>query len=539
MNLDNLCMGCMKEKPAQMMNCPYCGHDIYYQNRHNQLPVWSVLNNSYLVGKCLGDGGFGITYIGFDMNLQKKVAIKEYFLHQCAERMNGSSMVTTYNDNRGSLFQREKGLFIEEARILAQIDDHPGIVKVINYFEQNGTAYIVMEFLEGKSLKSYVKECGGRIPANEAFGFIQPVVKALASVHERGVVHRDISPDNIMLTNNGAVKLIDFGAAKTKEMGMSENKVFKQSYSPLEQRLKDGVIGTYSDIYALCATLYEMITGVKLKPATKRAEYDDTMLPSQMGIPINPIQEAALMNGLAIGIDERIKNATDLYYFFYVYGADMSASPQGMQRKIRESSTKVIIENMKKENIRRSNKTRAIVAVIIITLIGCMIITVRKIGQIKGEQGATTQEVLVLSDDEEVIVDSEKDLEELMQDFYEVLTEKRKEEGFAAAEISAELENVATDCTENCVHIVETDDWNSALSAELWDAMVENGIENDTVFSLVQMYGTSFSVEDVIEDFENTAKANGFSTSLVNCSKIGVSIGKDERGQFFWVVYYR
>lgn len=539
MNLDNLCMGCMREKPAQMMNCPYCGHEVYYQNKNKQLPVWTVLHNAYLVGKCLGDGGFGITYMGFDMNLQKKVAIKEYFLHQCADRMHGSSMVTTYNDNRGNLFMREKGFFIEEARVLAQIDEHPGIVKVINYFEENGTAYIVMEFLEGKSLKSYIKERGGRLPVNEALGLIQPVIKALASVHERGVVHRDISPDNIMLTNNGSVKLIDFGAAKTKEMGMSENKVFKQSYSPLEQRQKEGVIGPYSDIYALCATVYEMITGIRVMPATERAKYDQVMLPSQMGIPINPIQEAALMNGLAIGIDERIKNATDLYYFFYVYGADPKASQAGMQRKIKESSTKVIIENMKKENVRRKNKTRAIVAVIIITLIGCMIITVRKIGELTGGKKSDTQEAIVLSGDEEIQVDSEKDLETLKTEFYDTLNERRNEEGFGDADVAAELEDAASDCTLACVEIGETDDWNTALSQELLNSMEENGMENDAVFSLVQMYGTSFSVEDVIDDFLATAKANGFSTTLINCSEVGVSIGKDENGLFFWTIYYK
>lgn len=539
MNLDNLCMGCMREKPSQMMNCPYCGHEVYYQNQNKQLPVWTVLHNAYLVGKCLGDGGFGITYIGFDMNLQKKVAIKEYFLHQCADRMYGSSMVTTYNDDRGNLFMREKGFFIEEARVLAQIDEHPGIVKVINYFEENGTAYIVMEFLEGKSLKSYIKERGGRLTVNEALGLIQPVIKALASVHERGIVHRDISPDNIMLTNNGSVKLIDFGAAKTKEMGMSENKVFKQSYSPLEQRQKDGVIGSYSDIYALCATVYEMITGVKVMPATERAKYDQVMLPSQMGIPINPIQEAALMNGLAIGIDERIKNATDLYYFFYVYGADPKASQAGMQRKIKESSTKVIIENMKKENVRRKNKTRAIVAVIIITLIGCMIIMVRKIGKLTSGQKSDTQETIVLSGDEEIQVDSEKDLETLKQEFYDLVNGERKKEGFGEIKTNSELEDVASDCVTGCVGIVDTEDWNEALGEQLWNAMVENGIENDAVFSLIQMYGTSFSVEDVMSDFQATAKANGFNIDLLNCSELGMAIGKDENGLFFWVVYYR
>ncbi|MBP3621682.1 MAG: serine/threonine protein kinase [Lachnospiraceae bacterium] len=236
----------------------------------NKLPEGLLLNKTYSVGACLGEGGFGITYLGFDVNLEKKVAIKEFFLSGYCDRTAGTYEVVPKDGAKGQTFCREKARFVEEARILAKIDEHPGIVKVLTYFEENGTAYIIMEFIEGRSLKSYINERGGWLPVTETLELMEPIIKALAAVHDKGIVHRDISPDNIMLTTSGRVKLIDFGAAKSKEMDLNSNRVFKKSYSPIEQCERDGEIGTYSDIYAICATIYQIITGTKPPSALER-----------------------------------------------------------------------------------------------------------------------------------------------------------------------------------------------------------------------------------------------------------------------------
>ena len=507
----------------------------------NKLPEGLLLNKTYSVGACLGEGGFGITYLGFDVNLEKKVAIKEFFLSGYCDRAVGTYEVVPKDGVKGQTFYREKARFVEEARILAKIDEHPGIVKVLTYFEENGTAYIIMEFIEGRSLKSYIIERGGWLPVTETLELMEPIIKALAAVHDKGIVHRDISPDNIMLTTSGRVKLIDFGAAKSKEMDLNSNRVFKKSYSPIEQCERDGEIGTYSDIYAICATIYQMITGTKPPSALERKKYDTLMPPSAYGIDISPVCDAAIVNGLAFNHEERIKNATDLYYFLYIYGKDSTSTPEGVKKKINESSTKVIIDKMKKENVRRKNKQRTMVMLVIITVLACGIILVRQIGKI-----INSQDTPVSITDENGEKDTEitaDDLEKYRDELYAYINEERSKAGTEDAVVSPTFENV---CNTSIAQIIEyssesTVEWNDYITKCVTEEMSNSGISN--AGWLVIPYDMDFSIEQAYKDANANIKTinegKEDAIDLQNCGQIGISMGIHSDGTIFVIFIFR
>ncbi len=549
MNLDYLCMGCMKEKTEWTPVCPYCGYDgVNTQNKSHQLPTWTVLNNAYLVGKGLGDGGFGMTYMGFDMNLQKKVAIKEYYLRHAAWRNPGDKNVYYSNDKKGEIFLRERAKFVEEARILAQIDEQPGIVKVISYFEENQTAYIVMEFLEGKSLKAHLKEKGGILSEQEAMELMKPVIRALAGIHNKGVVHRDISPDNIMLTKTGKVKLIDFGAAKDKAQDMSSDKVFKNSYSPIEQRTKEGVVGPYSDVYALCATMYTIVTGKKVPPATDRAQMDTLMPPSALGVKINPIIEAAIINGLSVKPEDRIKNATDLYYFMYVYSGMENASGSDMEKKIHESQTQVILDKLKEENEKRKKKQLVSILSTIVLLCGIGFSIFQIINKDKDKGSTTeapTEQVGNISDDENInpsVIDSEE-LAKYRDEMYELINSNREHESKPPATVNDKYQASAEEIVSNTLkedytEISEKSNTmnNFAISVRERNMITDTGyvvFPCDKAYTVEEIYNVFVAtIADVNESITNAV-------DLSNCFAVGVAVGCDEEGALYWTLIYK
>lgn len=201
----NLCLGCMKEHNGDGP-CPHCGFDAstHIPAAHH-LPPGTILYGKYLLGKVLGEGGFGITYLGWDLNLELKVAVKEYFPNGLVTRMSSySTTVTALTGNHMELYAQGMERFVDEARSLAKFWQLEGIVTVKDYFQANKTAYIVMEFAEGKTLKALLHD-GGRIPADHVFHMMRPVMDALENVHGAGVIHRDISPDNLMVDDHGQI----------------------------------------------------------------------------------------------------------------------------------------------------------------------------------------------------------------------------------------------------------------------------------------------------------------------------------------------
>ena len=302
------------------------------------LAVNTVLAGKYLVGPVLGEGGFGITYAGYDLNMKTRIAIKEYFPVELVSRDttrlsegDGSDRVISLSGEKSKTYRQGLQKYVDEARSVSRFSGTPGIVSVKDFFYENDTAYIVMEYIEGVSLKEYLKQRGGKLPEEEALAILRPVLEALEQVHGAGIVHRDISPDNIMLTfgegdgssgesggsgtetvrgNIAAVRLIDFGAARmtAKNDQKSLTIILKHGYAPEEQYRSHGEQGPWTDVYALCAVLYRMLTGTVPEPAMDRLFSDDLKRPEELGAAVSPAVSAAVMKGLAVKKENRIRS---------------------------------------------------------------------------------------------------------------------------------------------------------------------------------------------------------------------------------------
>lgn len=279
-----LCERCFSENTEDP--CGICGFSASeYHPDSTALPVGQKLQERYLIGGVIGKGGFGITYIAFDTKLERRVAIKEYYPYGLAIRTPGTSMISVPDAESSDIFGKGAEKFYDEARLVAKFSDNQNIVSIYDFFYENSTVYYVMEYLQGQSMKKYV-ENHGVVSPEQAVYIAKEVSNALVSSHSANVLHRDISPDNIILCNNGKVKLIDFGAARQvlSEGSQSLSVILKQGFAPLEQYRKKGKQGPWTDIYALGATIYYLTTGDMLDDPISRLDDDEAFSSNACGI---------------------------------------------------------------------------------------------------------------------------------------------------------------------------------------------------------------------------------------------------------------
>ena len=268
----------------------------------------------YTIEGVLGQGGFGITYLGIDELHEKKVAIKEFFPQGIVTRnIEYQDTVTVTFVGEKDNYEKGKERFLKEARTMAKFSKDEGIVKALDFFEINNTAYIVMEYLEGITLKQYLRE-NQRIAPEDLIELLVPLIESLDEIHSQGMIHRDISPDNIMVLPDGRIKLMDFGAARDyTEFGeKSLSIVLKPGYAPPEQYQTHGIQGPWTDIYALCATMYKCITGENPPDAIERVMDDHLKKISAFGIPVLPQIEEAIIKGMSVAANDRYQNVGDL-----------------------------------------------------------------------------------------------------------------------------------------------------------------------------------------------------------------------------------
>ena len=302
------CYNCMKEYQGRGNICPWCGYDqtsgpkeLYY------LSPGVVLANRYTVGVQINTGGFGIIYKAWDNTLDKMVAIKEYFPGGIANRIPGKKEVLVYSPKNMKEYQRGKEKFLNEARTVAKFNNHPNILDVYDFFEDNNTAYMIMDFLDGMSYKDYIRKKGGTDDVETAVNVTLCVLDALKVVHKAGILHRDINPSNIFICRTGEVKLIDFGASRIENTDMT--RILTPHYAPPEQYTTKGKEGAYTDLYALGATLYTALTGVKPEESTDRQTEDHLKAPREIRPEIPEYVSNAVMRAMAVNPQLRYQNA--------------------------------------------------------------------------------------------------------------------------------------------------------------------------------------------------------------------------------------
>ncbi|MBF0317479.1 MAG: serine/threonine protein kinase [Nitrospirae bacterium] len=322
-----ICVNCMERRDRDSVSvCNHCGYDEgNYSDHPLLLKPRTILKDQYLLGRVLGQGGFGITYIGLDINLDKKVAIKEFLPTSLASRELSNYTVLPFKGSQEENFREGLRLFIDEARKVTKFANNVNIVHVINFFEANNTGYIVMDYIDGDTLANLIKKRGGRLPVDESLRLMLPILGALKEVHALALYHRDISPQNIYVTSTGTPILIDFGAARyvSAEQSHSLDVVLKAGYAPMEQYQARGKIGPWTDIYACGATLYLMITGLMPPPAPDRFYVDELKQASSIeGIDISPDLSNAILQALAVRIEDRFRGIDEFI-------AAIERNPQG------------------------------------------------------------------------------------------------------------------------------------------------------------------------------------------------------------------
>ena len=316
----------------------------------------------YTIEGVLGQGGFGITYLGIDELHEKKVAIKEFFPQGIVTRnIEYQDTVTVTFVGEKDNYEKGKERFLKEARTMAKFSKDEGIVKALDFFEINNTAYIVMEYLEGVTLKQYLRE-NQRIAPEDLIELLVPLIESLDEIHSQGMIHRDISPDNIMVLPDGRIKLMDFGAARDyTEFGeKSLSIVLKPGYAPPEQYQTHGIQGPWTDIYALCATMYKCITGENPPDAIERVMDDSLKKISEFGIVIPTQEEAAIIKGMSVSAQDRYQNIKD--FCEDLYGAyEETSVPENKESEVEiETGSEIkvteIAEQQKSQYILRNPK---------------------------------------------------------------------------------------------------------------------------------------------------------------------------------------
>ncbi|MCQ2516507.1 MAG: serine/threonine-protein kinase [Saccharofermentans sp.] len=307
------CYSCFQQVDENINVCPHCGKPIINKPKE---PIYlipgTILNNRYVVGEAIGAGGFGVIYKAFDTKLEVVVGVKEFYASRLVTRAAGEKQVIISKKSKDE-FDYRKDRFLAEARTMAQFGKHRNIVNVFEFFEENNTAYIVMELLSGMALNDYLKQ-HGKLDSNLSLMIVNEVGSALRSLHSKGIIHRDIAPDNIFICEGSdlKIKLLDLGSAKLPDSSEAViDIILKPGYSPCEQYDTTKTVSTWSDIYALGATLYVMLTGVKPDESTNRKIKDIVVAPKELDSSISENLSNSVMRAMAIEYHMRFKTVDE------------------------------------------------------------------------------------------------------------------------------------------------------------------------------------------------------------------------------------
>lgn len=396
--------------------CTSCDFDRdSYQEKPHHLPLGTMLHGGeYMVGRVLGEGGFGITYIGLHQNLLIPVAIKEYFpngmVWRKCEKEKQSYSVVPFTTESEQQFDQGKKDFLREARVLSQFGFMDGIVRTRTFFEENNTAYLVMDYIEGDSVKKYVTE-NGRVTPEVCWRIMRQPMLALMKMHESNLVHQDVSPDNIIINAQGKGVLIDFGAVRHANAidDRTRTAIYKQGFSAYEQLEKKGGRGPWTDVYGFCATIYYMLSGEKPLDATERV-FNDRLVPLTEYVPeLDPQVDRLLTQGLAVESASRLQRLDELYELLYEtkeaerWKREATGALQGHRRPPKPSNTLNLtlemerrLQEMEDQRARRKrNKTILTVLLSTAVIVGIVLLIA---WNVMPDRAGRTQQLAVTAD---------------------------------------------------------------------------------------------------------------------------------------------
>lgn len=276
----------------------------------DSLAKGTVLNDRYVIGGIIGSGGFGIIYLAYDTECERKVAIKEYFPLGLAVRIPDRITIDSVSFRQEKDFQKGRERFFNESELLLKLGSSIDVVKVYDVFTENGTAYYAMEYVEGLTIAQYTKNYG-KITSGQALFAAEKISSDFTFIHEQNIIHRDLSPDNIMITEDGNVRIVDFGNARpfSYDEENSLTVALKPGYAPLEQYQHYGNQGPWTDIYSLGAVLYYALTLDNPRDPMTRIEDDSEF---RAGLSLIDRQLAEIISKMtAIKTDERYVNAAE------------------------------------------------------------------------------------------------------------------------------------------------------------------------------------------------------------------------------------
>lgn len=320
-DLHGICFNCFEHGRIGDETCRKCGYDnLPNKSRHPMaLAEGTLLSEHYIVGRVLGQGGFGITYVGYDTAESIKIAIKEYLPETMANRRGDTKYITVYPGESSENFQYGAKCFLDEAYILAELNGYRNIAGVRTYFEENNTAYFTMDYVEGISLKKYIEQKGGKLEPEEVLRILVPIMEALGEVHKKGIIHRDVTPENIYITKENETRLLDFGSARYSlgDKSKSLDVILKAGYAPKEQYTRHGKQGPFTDVYSLAACFYACISGYVPPESLDRMDEDKLLPLSKFGITLPYNLEYAVMKGLSLRPQDRFSSMEEFKEAIY------------------------------------------------------------------------------------------------------------------------------------------------------------------------------------------------------------------------------
>lgn len=341
MTLSGLCMYCMK---ANIVNgrCPVCGksEDDGEKRNARALPVRDVVHNRYYVGRVLGAGGFGITYMAWDMNENRRIALKELFPCDVVTRSSDGRSIEV-DDGKQDYFNHIMKRFLDEAKLLSQFGDSKEIIDVYHLFPENNTAYYAMEYIEGQDLKHILKQ-SGKMTWTKFYPIAMQILTQLIAIHSKGLIHRDISPDNIYITDKGVAKLIDFGSVRTYAGRDGYTTFLKHNFAPPEQYRENSDQGPWTDIYSMSVTMYYTLSG-KLPPKSPERQINDSVIPLGKLVPDLPgYVVSAIHKGMAVECRDRFQNVQSFMEALNMPARNNTKPPPIQERSQRTNTDQII-----------------------------------------------------------------------------------------------------------------------------------------------------------------------------------------------------